>query len=110
MLADEDVYDVDHEARRPSLIYFCFRSILNNFKQHFNTILENKPANPPDFDVYEAMIASKAAEANKAIENTAGASAQQKQTAKNEVGFTSHILIMACNTIHLQDNTRFVQV
>ena len=107
MLADDDVYDVDHEACRLRLIYFCFSSILNNFKQHFNTILENKPANPPDFDVYEAMIASKAAEANKAIDNTVGASAQQKQRAKNEVGFTSYTLIMACNTIHLQDNTSF---
>ena len=81
--------------------------VSNPFKQHFNTNLENKPANPPDFDVYEAMIASKAAEANKAIDNTAGASAQQKQRAKNEVGSTSHTLIMACNAIHLQDNTSF---
>ena len=85
MLADEDVYDVDHKARRLSLIYFSFSSILNNFKQHFNTILENKPANPPDFDVYEDLIDKKAANAKSKIDATAGASAAEKAAAKAQV-------------------------
>ena len=66
---------------------FCFSSILSDFRKHFNDILANKPANPPDFDVYEDMIDKKAEEAKKAIDNTAGASAAEKQKAKDEVNY-----------------------
>ena len=64
---------------------FFFSSILSDFRKHFNDILANKPANPPDFDVYEDMIDKKAEEAKKAIDNTAGASDADKQKAKDEV-------------------------
>ena len=70
-----------------SVYILCFSSILSNFRKHFNDILANKPANPPDFDVYEDMIDKKAEEAKKAIDNTAGASDADKQKAKDEVNY-----------------------
>ena len=74
-----------HKLLDQSLSHCFSSSILSNFRQYFNNILANKPANPPDFDVYEDLIDKKAANANSKIDATAGASAAEKAAAKAQV-------------------------
>ena len=74
-----------HKLLDQSLSHCFSSSILSNFRQYFNNILANKPANPPDFDVYEDLIDKKAANAKSKIDATAGASAAEKAAAKAQV-------------------------
>ena len=74
-----------HKLLEQSLSHCFSSSILSNFRQYFNNILANKPANPPDFDVYEDLIDKKAANAKSKIDATAGASAAEKAAAKAQV-------------------------
>ena len=58
--------------------FFFFSSIAANYRQYFENILRNKPANPPNFDVYEAMIDRKAVEAKRAVNALKGTASCDK--------------------------------